>query len=117
MRSSVCALLAVGLLLGGASSVFAEGLAGTIGDKRYPIQFPMGETDQCAKAYKDYVNVNSHAAYAQTPSAFPAEGFFCAASVGRTTAEAEKEALENCRSLFKRYKMSVTKNCQIYASK
>ncbi|RFC68722.1 hypothetical protein DY251_03525 [Mesorhizobium denitrificans] len=104
-------------MLCGVNNGFAENLSGKVGDKRYPVQFPMGEKDQCAKTYKQYIAVNNHAAYAQTAIAFPVEAFFCAGAVGSTKVEAEKEALKRCRSLFKRYKMTVAKNCQIYASK
>jgi len=116
MKSLICAFLAAGLMLGGASIGFAESLAGKVGDKRYRVQFA-SEADQCAKAYKAYVNVNSHAAYAQTASAYPVEAFFCAVSAGATKAEAEKKAVKDCLSLFKKYKMTVAKNCEIYASK
>ncbi|MGC4026476.1 MAG: hypothetical protein QM744_15835 [Mesorhizobium sp.] len=117
MKSLVCAFIAAGALLSGVNHGLAENLSGKVGDKRYPIQFPMGEKDECAKTYKQYVAVNKHAAYAQTVVGYPYDAFFCGAAVGPSKAEAEKEALKNCRSLFKRYRMTVARNCQIYASK
>jgi len=110
--------MAAGLLLGGASNGFAENLSGKVGDKRYPVRFPSGTTGNCPKTYKDYIAASGHSAYAQTPVDPMVDGFFCGLYYdARTKEEAEEGALKLCRELQKRYKFTVIKRCEIYASK
>jgi hypothetical protein len=46
------------------------------------------------------------------------EAFFCGRAFNAPTQkEAEKRALANCQSVFKKYKVKTTGPCTIYASK
>lgn len=117
-RTFIASAAAGVLLAGSMLPAHAESLAGSEGHKRYPIYIPGGSKDACSKAYKAYVAVNRHAAYAQSVvGGFNAEAFFCSIAAGATTAAAEKEAVARCNSLGKRYKVKVTGTCKVYASK
>ncbi|MBT1156423.1 hypothetical protein J1C56_12560 [Aminobacter anthyllidis] len=91
-------------------------LAGQAGKKRYPLQFQQTE-GPCQKAYKEYVAASGHSAYAQTHLG-AVEAFYCGVSLNGPTAQAtEKQALERCNSVGKKYKLKTTGKCAIYASK
>ncbi|AMS41474.1 hypothetical protein N7E70_012120 [Aminobacter sp. NyZ550] len=91
-------------------------LAGNEGKKRYAAQFG-NTTGPCKDGYKKYVAAPGHSAYAQTHLG-AVEAFYCGASLNAPSqAAAEKQALERCNSVGKKYKMKTTGNCAIYASK
>jgi len=102
-----------------ASPVQAQSLAGDAGDKRYPIRFSGSPKDVCAKAYKQYVAVNRHAAYAQTPNARMSylEAYFCGIAAASTKEQAERQAVKNCDATGKKYKLKTAGSCKVYASK
>ncbi len=92
-------------------------LAGNEGKKRYAAQFGQ-TTGPCKDAYKKYVAAPGHSAYAQTHVNFNVEAFYCADSLNAPSqAAAEKQALERCNSVGKKYKLKTTGKCAIYASK
>ncbi len=119
VRSALASVLA-GLLVaaapGAAMAKDKGSLAGQAGKKRYATQFG-NTTGPCQQAYKDYVAAPGHSAYAQTHIG-GVEAFYCAGSLnGPSAAATEKQALERCNSVGKKYKMKTTGNCAIYASK
>lgn len=115
--ASVLAGLLVAAAPGAAMAKDKGSLAGQEGNKRYATQF--GQTKgPCAQAYKDYVKAGGHSAYAQTHLSYDAEAFFCADSLNAPSqAAAEKQALERCNSVGKKYKVKTAGKCSIYASK
>jgi hypothetical protein len=119
MRPALASVLA-GLLVAAvpvaAMAKDKGSLAGQAGNKRYPLQFQQTE-GPCQKAYKEYVAAPGHSAYAQTHLG-AVEAFYCGASInGPSQAAAEKQALERCNSVGKKYKLKTTGNCAVYASK
>lgn len=115
VRPACIALLAGMFALPTGAS--AESLAGQVGDKRYPGHFAW-TTGPCEKAYRDYVKAAGHSAYAQTHRGGRAEAFFCGRFYNAPSQkEAEKRALADCNSLFKKYKVKTAGPCTIYASK
>ncbi|WP_432287557.1 hypothetical protein SLT36_11565 [Aminobacter sp. BA135] len=114
--ASVLAGLLVAAVPGAAMAKDKGSLAGNEGKKRYPLQFQQTE-GSCQGGYKKYVAAAGHSAYAQTHLG-AVEAFYCGASLNAPSqAAAEKQALERCNSVGKKYKMKTTGNCAIYASK
>ena len=109
------AWMAASMIFGSPAS--AESLAGKVGDQRYAA--PFGDTvGPCQKAYEDYVKAAGHSAYAQTHKSYNVEAFFCGRAYNAPSQkEAERRALENCNATFKKYKVTTTGRCTIYASK
>ncbi|MDR7219792.1 hypothetical protein [Aminobacter aminovorans] len=119
MRPALASVLAGFLVAAVPVAAMAKdrgSLAGQAGNKRYPLQFQQTE-GPCQKAYKEYVAAPGHSAYAQTHLG-AVEAFYCGASInGPSQAAAEKQALERCNSVGKKYKLKTTGNCAVYASK
>ncbi|MEJ6783814.1 hypothetical protein [Aminobacter sp. Piv2-1] len=114
--ASMLAGVIVAAALAPAMAKDAGSLAGKVGTKRYPLQFQQTE-GPCQKTYKEYVAAAGHSAYAQTHLG-NVEGFYCGASINGPSQQAtEKQALERCNSVGKRYKLKTTGNCSIYVSK
>lgn len=114
--ASVLAGLLVAAAPGAAIAKDKGSLAGQAGDKRYPANFGW-TTGPCQQVYKDYIAAAGHSAYAQTHRG-NTEAFYCGDSRNAPSqAAAEKEALEGCNSVGKKYKMKTTGRCAIYASK
>ena len=115
LASALAGLLVVAVPAG-AMAKDKGSLAGQAGKKRYPAQFG-NTTGPCKDAYKKYVAAGGHSAYAQTHLG-AVEAFYCAVSLdGPSQAATEKQALERCNAVGKKYKMKTTGNCAIYASK
>lgn len=116
---AICAAaIAAAMFAGATGAASAESLAGQVGNKRYAVQFPRGSKDACAKAFAQYVAVNRHAAYAQSPiGGVYTEAFFCSIAGASTTAAAEKQAVDRCNALGKKYKVKTTGRCSVFASK
>lgn len=119
MRPAFVSMLA-GMLIaavpGAAMAKDKGSLAGQEGKKRYAMQFAWTK-GPCEDGYKKYVAASGHSAYAQTHLG-AVEAFYCGASLDAPSqAAAEKQALERCNSLGKKYKMKTTGNCAVYASK
>ena len=118
LQRAASAILAGVLTLGSAGAASPESLAGQVGDKRYPVRFPMGTTGNCKKAYDAYIAAKGHSAYAQTPLNYTVEGFFCGLALNAPSQKAAQErALESCKSTGKKYKYRTVSNCQVYVSK
>lgn len=119
LRLALASALAGLLVVTVPGATFAKdkgSLAGQAGKKRYPTQFG-NTTGPCKDAYKKYVAASGHSAYAQTHLG-AVEAFYCALSLdGPSQAATEKQALERCNAVGKKYKMKTTGNCAIYASK
>lgn len=118
----ITCILAIGIALGIATMAApgvarAESLAGQIGDKRYPVQFPVGTTGPCERVYKQYIAASGHSAYAQT-SLMRGGAFFCGAAFNARSKEAaEERALADCKSVGKKYKVKTAGRCLVYVSK
>ncbi|PWK72647.1 hypothetical protein [Aminobacter sp. AP02] len=113
---SVLAGLLVAAMPGVAMAKDKGSLAGNEGKKRYATQFAWTK-GPCQDAYKGYVAASGHSAYAQTHLG-GVEAFYCADSLNAPSqAAAEKQALERCNSVGKKYKMKTTGKCAVYASK
>jgi hypothetical protein len=64
------------------------------------------------------IAASGHSAYAQTPLRDGVEAFFCGRAFNAPSQKvAEERALENCRSVGKRYKVKIAGACAIYVSK
>ena len=119
LRPALVSMLA-GMIIAAAPSVAmakdSGSLAGQAGKKRYATQFAWTK-GPCQDAYKGYVAASGHSAYAQTHLG-GVEAFYCADSLNAPSqAAAEKQALERCNSVGKKYKMKTTGKCAVYASK
>ena len=115
MRPAFVALAAGLILAPGAAS--AESLAGQVGDQRYSTSFAYSK-GPCEKVFQDYVKAAGHSAYAQTHRGRMTEAVFCGRAYNAPSQkEAERRALDNCQSVFKKYKVKTTGPCSIYASK
>ncbi|WP_406872310.1 hypothetical protein WHT83_21150 [Aminobacter sp. P9b] len=114
--ASVLAGLLVAAMPGTAMAKDKGSLAGEAGNKRYPLQFGQ-TTGPCKKVYDDYVKAPGHSAYAQTHRG-GTEAFFCGPAYNAPSQKAaEEQALANCNSVGKKYKVKTTGKCAIYASK
>jgi hypothetical protein len=110
------AILAASILVAGP--VQAESLAGKIGKKRYPVQFPVGMKGPCQQVYEAYIAAPGHSAYAQTPLSYSVEAFFCGRAFNAPSQkEAERRALADCNSVGTKYKLKVAGACAVYVSK
>ncbi|GLS32969.1 hypothetical protein SAMN04488498_108174 [Mesorhizobium albiziae] len=118
VRPAIASMLAGMMLVATPGAGMAESLAGKIGNKRYPVQFTPGMTGPCQKVYKDYIAAPGHSAYAQTPLRDGVEAFFCGRAFNAPSQKAaEERALENCRSVGKKYKVKIAGACAVYVSK
>jgi hypothetical protein len=118
MRPAIASMLAGAMLAAAPGAAIAESLAGQIGKKRYPVQFHPGMTGPCQKVYKAYIAAPGHSAYAQTPLRYGVEAFFCGKAFNAPSQKAaEERALENCRSVGKKYKVKIAGSCAVYVSK
>lgn len=113
------AVIFSGLLTLAAPYAEAGGsLAGSKGDVRYPVYFPLGTRGDCSKAYKAYVAAGGHSAYASTPVAPMTEFFICGVAVNaKSQKAAEDSALRGCQGGLKKYKFETSGSCSIAASK
>lgn len=118
IKRTIVSLLA-GLLLATAPGVgMAGSLAGSKGDVRYPVYFPVGTKGGCGKAYNAYVAAGGHAAYASTPIARMTEFFICGVHLNAKTQKAAEDlALGSCQGGLKKYKFETSGACGIAASK
>ncbi|MGF7004653.1 hypothetical protein [Aminobacter sp. BE322] len=114
---SMLAGVIVAAALAPAMAKDAGSLAGKVGTKRYPAQF--GQSGgPCKKAYQEYVAAPGHSAYAQTAVSYNVEAVFCGRAYNAPSQKvAEEQALANCNSVGKKYKLKTTGNCSIYVSK
>jgi len=117
-RKSTVSIFATFLIFVAPGAEAAASLAGSKGEVRYPVYFPVGTKGECGKAYNGYVAANGHSAYASTPIARMTEYFICGVSVNAKTQQAAEEmALRNCQGGLKKYKFQTSGACSIAASK
>ncbi|WP_348626995.1 hypothetical protein [Mesorhizobium sp. M3A.F.Ca.ET.080.04.2.1] len=96
----------------------AQSLAGSKGDVRYPVYFPLGTRGDCGKAYNAYVAANGHSAYASTPIARMTEFFICGVHVNAKSQKAAEDlAMRSCQGGLKKYKFQTSGACSVAASK
>ena len=115
---SAASILAGFLIFAAPYAEAGGSLAGSKGDVRYPVYFPLGTRGGCGKAYKDYIAASGHSAYASTPIAVMTEYFICGVFVNAKSQQAAEDmAMRSCQGGLKKYKFQTSGACSIAASK